>query len=378
MGRWTIIALVLALTAAGGYFGRDRLWPADETAPAPQEARGGTAEVVTAEPAATAAVSERIESVGTARARESVVITARAQGEVRTLAFDDGARVERGRVLVRLDTEIEEAELDTARAELERTGRAHERASALRARGTASAAALEEAEAALHAARAQVALAEARLERRTVTAPFAGVLGFRQISPGAFVSPGDPIATLVDITEVDVDFRVPEDHLGRLAPGQPVLATTRAYGGRTFAGRVREVDTTIDPLTRQAVVRATIANPDDALRPGMLMQVVLVTGTRESVVVPDTAVVPVGPSAYVFLVDADGRALRRAVRTGQREAGRVEIVSGLAPGEWVVIEGAAKLSDGDRLDVRSLEDSPVADLLGDPAAAPGPAPALTQ
>ncbi|MGQ9368199.1 efflux RND transporter periplasmic adaptor subunit [Azospirillum sp. ST 5-10] len=362
MRRWTIPALILALALVlGGHYGRD-LWPAADTAGAPP--RRDVAEVVTVEPAALGTVTERIEAVGTALARESVIITAQAQGEVREVAFDDGARVERGQVLARLDAEIQEAELASARAELVQAERAHERARALRARGATSVALLDEALAARASAQAQVALAEARLERRTVAAPFSGVLSFRRISPGAFVSPGDAIATLVDLSEVDVDFRVPEDHLGRLAPGQTVRAASRAYPGRVFTGRVKDVDTQIDPLTRQAVVRATIANADAALRPGMLIEVDLLLGTREAVVLPDTAIVPVGPSTYVFVVDGDGRAQRRAVEIGQRETGRVEIVSGVAPGERVVIEGAAKLSDGDRLDARPLSQSPVATLLG--------------
>lgn len=362
-----ILVLWLLLAVSGGAAAYLALAPRGEQIAGPS---GGSAKVVTVAPAAVAAVTERVESVGTAKSRESVLITAEVQGIVRELAFQDGDVVRGGQVLVRLDSEIQRAELAAAEAELEQADRAYARARELRSRGAVSASTLDEAEAALRTARAQVALTGARLAKRTIAAPFAGVLSFRRVSPGAFVESGADIAMLDDVATVYVDFRLPENFAGRVVPGQTVRALARAFPGRAFRGTVTAVDARIDEATRQAIVRAVIDNAEGLLRPGMLVGVDLTLGTHPAVVVPQTALTAVGPSPFVFVVAGDGRAARRPVTIGRREGNAVEIVSGLDPGEPVVVEGANKISDGDRLDPRPPEDSPVAALLALPGTAP--------
>ena len=358
-----ILVLIAATVAAAAAF----LWPRGG------EGGGqaaGRAKTVTVDAARTAPVEQRVAAVGTVRSADSVVVTAEAQGVVRELMFEDGARVRAGQVLARLDAEVERAELAAAEARAEQARSAFERARTLRARGAGTQTALEEAQAALRTADAELDLARARLEKRTVTAPFDGVLSFRQVSRGAYVQPGEALATLDAIATVDVDFRLPEDLSGRLDRGQAVTLRVRAHPDRTFRGLLKDVDTRIDPASRQIVARATVENPDFLLRPGMLAEVSLLLGSREGIVLPALAVVAIGPSHFVFVAGKDGTAERRPVGLGLRGPGTVEIASGLNPGEPVVVDGAAKLAEGDRIDARPVAESPVAPLISGQPQAP--------
>ncbi|WP_119680038.1 efflux RND transporter periplasmic adaptor subunit [Indioceanicola profundi] len=359
MKRTSLLAFaaVAALAVGAVWFIRGG---GEADAPAEQEERR-TAVVVA--PARSAPVEDRVEAIGTIRPQEQVVITAETEGVIRELRFRDGERVEDGAVLATLDSEIQQAELNAANAELEEAQAAFDRAEELRRRGTVAQAQLDEALATLRTTRSRVALAQARLDKRSVRAPFAGVLSFRRVSPGAYVQPGDAIATLYAIDTVEVEFRLPEQYLGELAPGQPVSAAARAFPGRSFQGKLAEVDTGIDPATRQAVIRAAFDNPDRLLRPGMLVGVELLLDTRESVVLPETAITSIGPSSFVFVADSEGKVSRRAVTLGRRMPGRVEIAEGVEPGESVVVDGAAKLTEGDLIEARPVESSPISALL---------------
>lgn len=358
MRRILIAALVLGGCALVIAYG---VWPAGGGDAANREEERRTGVVVV--PAALAPVQDRVEAVGTVRPRESVLITAESEGVVRDLAFADGATVTAGTVLVRLDSAIQEAERASARAALEEATAAFQRAEELRQRGTVSQAALDEAVSRLRTAKANAALADTRLDKRTITAPFDGVLSFRAVSPGAYVRPGDAIATLFALDPVEVEFRLPEQYLGRLDRGQALAAVSRAYPDVVFAGTLEEVDTAIDPATRQLVARARFPNLDLRLRPGLLVRLDLVLETRERIVLPVTALVSVGPSTFVFVAGGDGTAGRRPVTIARRMGEFVALAEGLSPGDRVVVDGAAKLSDGDAIEVLPPEASPVAHLL---------------
>ncbi len=362
MRRPFVILVAALLVGAAGWLARPYLsGPGD--GPTRGEGQAGPVAVAVA-PAPVAGVEERVTSVGTARPVEQVDVTAEAEGVAREVLFADGQRVGQGDALARLDSQVEQAELDAAEARLAVAQSAFDRAEELRGRGAVSQAALEEALGALRTARAEAALARTRLGKRMVLAPFAGTMGFRLVSPGAYVQPGQAIGTLYATDSMEAEFRLPEQYLGRVGAGQPVTATARAYPGATFTGLLAEVGTAVDPATRQLVARATFANGDGRLRPGMLLLVDVLLGTRESVVLPPTAIVSIGPSSFVFVVRADGTAERRAVETGRRMPGRVEVATGLKPGETVVVDGAAKLSDGDRVEALPADASPAAGILG--------------
>ena len=196
------------------------------------------------------------------------------------------------------------------------------------------------------AARAQVAQIRANLADRVIRAPFAGVLGLRQVSPGALVTPGTVIATLDDIARVYVDFPVPETELAGVAPGQPLQGRAGAWPGRTFEGRVATVAARLDAGTRAATVRGDFPNPERLLRPGMLVDVALVRATRQALVVPELAVQQIGTETFVWRVMDDGTVEKADVVVGGRIPGKVMLREGLRAGDRIVVEGTGKLQPG--------------------------------
>jgi membrane fusion protein (multidrug efflux system) len=172
------------------------------------------------------------------------------------------------------------------------------------------------------------------------------VLGFRQVSPGTLVTPGTAIATLDDIRTIKLDFPVPEAFLASVAPGLSIAAKSAAWPDREFEGKVRAVDSRVDPVTRAVTVRAEIPNPDSLLRPGMLLTVQLFKPERQALIVPEIALIQVGGQSYVFRVGADATVEQVEVGTGARRRGEVEIVAGLAAGDRIVVEGTVKLRPG--------------------------------
>jgi membrane fusion protein (multidrug efflux system) len=341
---WGTVGLAVAVTVVLG------LYVQGIDAPPEGGAGGGRRAVTVAvAPVAVATVVDSLQVTGTVKARESVSLTAETAGLVREVLFEDGAEVAAGVPLLRLEAGEETAERAAARAALTQAERAYDRAAQLRDNGTVAPSVFDQAAAAVEAARAALAVAEARLAERTVTAPFAGRLGFREVSPGAYLQPGQEITTLDDLSRVHVDFTVAERHLPRLHPGLAVRFAPAGAAERPEAeleAHIASVAPRVDPLTRQARVRATLDNPRGRLRPGQLVVAEVALSEHPGVVVPATAVVSIGHQHFAYVIGDDGQARRREVALGWRGDGRLEVVSGLATGERLVIEGAAKLDDG--------------------------------
>jgi membrane fusion protein (multidrug efflux system) len=296
-------------------------------------------------------VDEEVEALGTLAANESVVIAPEIAGRVVRLGFKEGDGVREGQVLVELDAAILRTELDQAQAEVNLARDTFERARQLAQRGTGTQVALEQATAQLAASEARVATARARLEKATIVAPFEGVVGLRSVGVGDYVAIGQDLITLTDIDPIKVDFRVPETFLGRVRDGQPVHVAVDAIPGRTFEGRIYAIDPVVDVNGRAIRLRAQIANPDLALKPGLFARVTIVTSTREAaLLVPEAAVLPDGTGKAVYVVE-DGKARLVKVTTGKREAGRVEVTRGLDPGMRVVTAGQMRLRDGAAVEV---------------------------
>jgi len=287
-----------------------------------------------------------IEALGTAKARESVTVTASLTETVRRVNFEDGDYVDRGTVLVELTDTEEEAQLAEARANLSDAEHQLKRLRDLDKRGIAAASDVDVAQGAADAAQARLDSVLARLEDRLIRAPFSGVLGFREVSEGTLLMPGDTVTTIDDIVEIKLDFTVPERVLAMMEPGRKVFAASVAWPGREFQGVVTAVGTRVDPVTRAVTVRATLPNDDRALRPGMLLTVRIVTDERDALSVPERSVVQIADSAYIYVVGSDRLAKRTGVRMGLHHDGMVEIVTGLTEGEQVVTEGVIKLRDG--------------------------------
>lgn len=337
-----IIILVAVGAAIGGYFFFN------EQGGGPNGGRppfGGPVMVAT-EPAAREPLVKVIEALGTAKANESVTLTASLNETVRRINFEDGDFVEAGTILVELSNEEEEAQLAEARANLDEAQRQLARLKDLDEQGIAATSDVDEARAGAEAAEARLNSVIARLDDRLIRAPFSGMLGFREVSPGTLLMSGDAITTLDDVSQIKLDFTVPETFLNLMKPGGKIIARSASWGDREFTGIVRAVGSRVDPVTRAVVVRALIPNEDGALRPGMLLTVRVVTEEKLAFMVPERVVVQVGTKAFVYVVDDENVAHRQVVQLGTRQAGNVEIVSGVNEGDRIVTLGIIKLRDG--------------------------------
>jgi len=359
------VLVVVGAAAVGGWY----WWQGSKTAPqATQQGAGGQALPVMVAPPRVAQLAESIESVGTARSNESVTVTAKQTGIVAKIAFEEGQKARAGQVLIELDAKERKAELDQAIAELEQAKaardearQAFERGKQLRGSGSVTEARFEALESAARSSVSRVISAEARihgatarLEDTRITAPFEGRLGLRQVSPGALVQPGAAITTLDDVSRIKLEFSVPENVLGKLKVGLDVTARAQAYGPRIFSGKITAIDTRVDPVTRAIRVNAMFDNADDALKPGLFLNVVLALAMRDgALIVPEEAIVPEGLKASIFVVK-DGRAERRDVKIGERLPGEVEILEGVGVGEPVIVRGVQKVRHNQPVAARPL------------------------
>ena len=307
--------------------------------------RGASAIPVEVAPAELGTIRERIEAVGSTLARQAVDIVALSSGRIAEIAFRPGERVEAGEVLIRLDDQAEQAAVAEARAMLREAELALDRARKLRTNNTVAQATVDELEAAYLGADARLDAALKQLTDRTVRAPFAGVVGIRGIDIGARVDDETLLTTLDDLAEIEIEFSVPEIFFGRVRENQLVQATSTAFPGKTFAGQIATIDSRIGQVSRAFRVRAVLPNPELELPAGMFMHVSVVLEERPAVLIPEQAVLAEGGRTYAFVV-ADGRAERREIRLGQREAGTVEVLDGLAAYELVVRAGLQRLRDG--------------------------------
>lgn len=315
--------------------------------------------------------AERYSAIGTVKARESVTVTAKVSEIVQQVHFDSGDTVAAGAPLVTLSQRQQEAALAEAQAAADEAERLFRRQRELAEQQLIARAQLDNQRAARDAANARVAQIRAQLSDRVIRAPFAGVLGLRQVSPGALVTPGTAIATLDALERVYVDFPLPESQLGRAAAGARVTGTVAGYPGRTFAGLVSIVDTRLDPVARAALVRADFPNVDRVLRPGMLVNVELAGSEREALLVPEIAVVQVGRESFLYRVKDDDSVEQVPVTIAARSEGRAEIASGASIGDRIVVEGTGKLRPGAKISESAAKAA--ADAASSPSSNASPA-----
>jgi len=293
--------------------------------------------------------SDEIEVLGVAKGRQSVTLTAATTQLVDRVHFADGQSVPRGAILVELKNTEQDASLAQAQAALVEAERAYDRYKTLGQQGWASKAQIDQYESAYKSAQANVAAAKARQNDRMIRAPFAGVVGLSDVTPGALVNPGAPIVTLDDLSTVRVDFQVPERYLSQVHEGQAITAKVDAYAGETIKGRIAKLDTRIDERTRAITARAEFPNPQNRLKPGMMVRVGVARGVRQSLSAPESSVSVQGESAFVYVLHPQGQrtvAEQRPVITGVRQDGFVEITDGVKAGDKIVADGLNKLQPG--------------------------------
>lgn len=294
-------------------------------------------------------------AIGSVVAVHGVTVSADLSGVVREIAFDSGKRVAKGQVLLRLDTATEQAQLAQARAAHDLARINQERAEKLIERGVIAQSELDRLRAEERQAEASMNAVEALIERKTVRAPFAGVLGIREVDLGQRLSEGDPIVPLQSLDPVYVNFSLPQGDVAELKVGATVHVSTGADGGAPVSGRITAINSVIDPATRNVAVQATLSNRGERLRPGMFVDVTVDLGSSmRAISLPATAIAfaPYGNSVFVVeqLKDPKGKPYKgvsqRFVKTGRERGDQIAVTSGLKPGDEVVSAGAFKLRAG--------------------------------
>ena len=312
-----------AAAAAGGPPGGMQL-PVEVVTVAPQPLAGG------------------LETVGSLRADESVVISPEVAGRITRIHFREGGRVNAGDPMFSLDGDTYRAAHAEAQANLANSRSAAARGDQLIDEQLIARSDYDTLRAQQAVDQARVASARTALSKMTLRAPFSGQVGLREVSVGDFVSVGQDLVTLVRTDPIEVDFSVPETELARLRPGQSLALQVDAFPGESFSGEVVAIDPVIDIDSRSVQVRAQIANPDGRLRPGQFARLQLqARGDTTALLIPEQALMQQGEERFVYTV-VDGKAKRVVVETGVRVPGMVEVTSGLQAGDVVITAGHGK------------------------------------
>lgn len=308
----------------------------------------------------------RLPTVGTLKALQGVDLGLETDGTVIDVQFESGQKVKAGQPIVRLDSAVESALLETALADLGLAQLDYNRGSQLVGSQAISKGEFDRLSAVLKKSRATVNQLRAALEKKRIIAPFSGTIGIRQVDVGDYVATGTMIATLQDLSSLYVDFFVPEQSVPKIALGQPVQVIVAAYPTLEYPGTISAINPKVENSTRNVQVRATLANPDGKLLPGMFASLqVLLPDPQPRIVVPESAITYTlyGNSVYVAVPkkaedgspqkDDKGQpvliAERRFVETGERRDGQVMITKGVQSGDKVVTAGQLKLDNGARI-----------------------------
>lgn len=293
--------------------------------------------------------------VGTMEAVQGVTVSADLPGTVDRITFDSGKAVREGEVLVELDTRQEKAQLASLEAQRDLARVNYDRYQQLVNEGVVSRQEFDQATAQQKQTAANVQEVRAIIERKTIRAPFSGILGIRKVNLGQYLSAGSPVVTLQSLNPIYVNFGVPQQESGQVRLGSPLRISTEDLAGEMFSGRVTALDSVVDPATRNIQVQATLANPQGKLKPGMFVQVGVGVGQNRSVIaLPASAIsyAPYGDSVFVIteLKDPKGQSYRgvrqQFVKVDGSRGDQVAVVSGVDPGDEVVTSGVFKLRNG--------------------------------
>ena len=304
-----------------------------------------------------------LNAIGTVTAAQGVVVSADLPGTVASIEFESGKRVQAGDVLVRLDSRQEQAQLAAAKAQQHLTSVNLERLRTLRAQGVAAAAEFDQAEAEAMQAEARVNEIRATIERKTIRAPFSGVLGIRQVNLGQYLNPGQAVVPLQSRHPVYVDFSVPQQEINNLHVGNKLSVKVEGDTNAAATGKITAVNSVIDQATRNVNVRATFENSDERLVPGMFVEASVSVGENRPVIaLPSSSISHAPYGDFVFIVEnlkgkdstTTYRGVRQQlVRLGSSRGDQVAIAQGVQPGQEVVTSGVFKLRSGAAVAVRN-------------------------
>jgi membrane fusion protein (multidrug efflux system) len=314
---------------------------------------------------------DTLTAVGSINAKQGVTLSPEIAGTVGEIAFESGAVVEKGDLLVRLNTSLEEAQLRAIEAQVELARVNTDRVRQLRANNTVSQSELDTAEAALKQQQGNADAIRATIEKKTIRAPFAGQLGIRLVNLGELLDVGKPIVSLQALSPVYGDFSLPQQELARLKTGLRVRVFSDSYPGQVFEGTLTAMNPDLDQTTRSVQLQATFENADKRLQPGMFVRVEVVFREEQTVLaVPATAILsePFGDSVYVIESNATNATLvarQQFVHTGRAHGDFISVSSGLKAGDRVVSAGLFKLHNGTRVQENNI-DTPKPSLSPNP------------
>ena len=320
-------------------------------------------------------LTDDVQAVGSLKSSQGVMLRPEVSGRIARLGFAEGQRVRRGQLLVQLDDTLQQAQLKQAEAQASIARTNLQRNRDLVAQNFVSQSAVDQSAAALEVAEAQVALSKAQLARMRIVAPFDGMAGIRNVDQGDYVKDGADLVNIEDLSQVLVDFRLPERFVARVKTGQVVDVSLDALPGQRFAGRIDALDSVIDANGRSLLVRARLDNPGGVLKSGLFARTRIVFAKRENaLIVPEEALVPQGGKQYLYKV-VDGPsgkvAQRIEARIGLRLPGKVEVLEDLSAGDLVVTAGQARLGRGDAVPLRVVDLSRGPGAAGRPPAGGG-------
>lgn len=313
-------------------------------------------------------ICEELQAIASTDAKESTVITSSVSEKIVQLHFEEGQFVREGDFLVTLSQGEEMSDLHSLEARLLESKPSFERSQTLFKKKVISKSSLEEKEANFRALEAEINAVKARLKDRVIQAPFDGIVGLRDVSPGSLVEPGDRITTLYDLSKILLNFEVPARYLPFIKPELKIEATGDIYPDEVFEGKVFVLSPSVDPVTRLISVKAVLDNPSGLLKPGLFMTVRLRLKERSGLVVPEEALVKAGDASHLYIIERDkkGDAIARqiTVLTGERERGLVEITKGVKKGDQIVLRGLLRGQKKATVSVEKnlpfkLEDAPV-------------------
>jgi membrane fusion protein (multidrug efflux system) len=300
-------------------------------------------------------VTESLEAMGSARAAESVILTASVTEKVSRIAFEQGQFVKEGQTLITLANDEELAQLNVAKIELADQQREYKRIENLVKQKSVSGSELDRLQSSIDTARARIAQVQATLKDRVIKAPFDGLLGLRNVSVGTLLKPGDAITTLDSVVQLQMDFDLAEIYLPRIKVGQTINAFSVAYPEQTFSGKIITLDSRVNPDTRSIKVRAQIENEQALLRPGMLLTLDLIDQQRTTKMLPEEAVFMRANQHLVYKVGVDMTVSEQVIEIGIRQNGQVEVLSGLEVGDKIVWQGLLKVKPGSKV-IEQTED----------------------
>ena len=291
-------------------------------------------------------VQEDLQAVGSLQSNESVILRPEVSGRISAIGFKDGQVVRKGQMLIALDNSLNAAEVAQMQAENDLALANLKRSEDLASRKFISSSAQDTAASNAQVAEAKLKLAQARLSKMRILAPFDGVVGIRGVSLGDYVKDGTDLVNVEDVRILKVDFRLPERNLTQIKVGQSIEVVADALPGERFAGNIDAINPRIDANGRSLELRARLENTAGKLRPGMFVRVRVIVGERaNALLVPEEAIVPQGQEFFVYRV-VEGQARRVPVKIGVRRDARVEIVDGLQAGDQVVTAGMRLSRDG--------------------------------